>query len=126
MNVGNSILVDVKKLVGIAATDSSFDTDIIIHVNDAFQRLHQLGVGPSSIFTISSSQETWADFFSSTTQMPMVLSYIALYVRRAFDPPTGGTLDSLDRQIQEKEWLLNATVDPTEDEIEKMNLEPLW
>lgn len=126
MNVNSSILTDIKKLLGLAEEDTSFDADVIIHINDCFERLHDLGVGPKKIFGIIDSDATWADFFGEDTVRPRVVSYMAKYVKRAFDSPTGGVLDSLDRQIKEAEWLLNAAVDPTDTEKEYMGLEPLW
>jgi len=126
MNVNESILTTIKKLRGLSESDTSFDQDIIVAINSCFHRLHQLGVGPSSIFSITTAAETWSDFFGETTVLPMVVSYMAQYVQREFDPPSGGTLDSLDRQIDKAEWLLNVDVDPTETEKEYMNLLPLW
>ena len=126
MNVNESILTNIKKLLGLEEEDTSFDTDVIIHINDCFERLHDLGVGPKDIFTINDARETWADFFGDQTVRPRVVSYMWKYVKRAFDPPTGGVLDSLDRQIKEAEWLLNAAVDPTDLEKEYMGLKPLW
>lgn len=126
MNVNDSILTDIKKLLGLVAEDTSFDTDIIIHINDCFERLHDLGVGPKSIFMITGPEKTWQEFFGTTEVRPRVISYMYKYVKRAFDAPTGGLLDSLDRQIKEAEWLLNVAVDPTDEEKEVMDLKPLW
>lgn len=126
MNVNGSILTDIKKLLGLVAEDTSFDTDIIIHINDCFERLHDLGVGPKSIFMITGPGETWQEFFGTTEVRPRVISYMYKYVKRAFDAPTGGLLDSLDKQIKEAEWLLNVAVDPTDEEKEVMDLKPLW
>lgn len=41
----DSILTTIKKLLGIADMDESFDTDIIVHINTFLRRLNQLGVG---------------------------------------------------------------------------------
>ena len=47
-----SILISIKKLLGIAAEFTEFDADIIMHINSVFMILTQLGVGPSKGFTI--------------------------------------------------------------------------
>lgn len=70
MNVNSSILTDIKKLLGLVAEDTSFDTDVIIHINDCFERLHDLGVGPKSIFMITGPKETWQEFFGTTEVRP--------------------------------------------------------
>ena len=45
--MNDSILNDIKKLLGIMESYEHFDADIIIHINTAFSTLTQLGVGPS-------------------------------------------------------------------------------
>ena len=60
--MNNSILNDIKKLLGIMESYEHFDVDIIIHINTAFSTLTQLGVGPSEGFSITNKTETWADF----------------------------------------------------------------
>ena len=47
-----SILTSIKKLLGIAEDDTSFDPDIIMHINSVFMVLRQLGVGPPEGFAI--------------------------------------------------------------------------
>ena len=121
----HSILEDIRKLLG-STIDDGFELDIILHINDCFERLHDLGVGPNEIFQIEDATATWGDFFGDKPVLPRVKTYMAKYVKRAFDPPTGSVLESLERQIKESEWLLNASVDPTPSDKEYMNLQPLW
>ena len=53
-----SILISIKKLLGITKDDTDFDTDIIIHINSVLAVLSQLGVGPDRwIFYIRSNTE---------------------------------------------------------------------
>lgn len=108
----SSILIDIKKLLNISEDDEAFDKEIILYINDAFHRLNQLGVGPTAGFEITSSEDTWNDFWGSLPALNSVPVYIYLYVRRSFDPPSGGLLDAINNQIKEKEWLLNVDVDP--------------
>ena len=58
-----SILDDVKKMLGLDTDYRAFDQDIIIHINSVFSTLRQIGFGPESGFRISSSNETWFDFY---------------------------------------------------------------
>jgi hypothetical protein len=122
----NSILTDIKKMLGIMEDDESFDTDIIILINDAFHRLNQLGVGPTKGYSIESKDDTWEDFWCDLPPLPTVPVYIYLKVKKVFDPPTGGAIESINRMIEEKEFLMNLDVDPTPEEIEVMNVPTVW
>lgn len=100
----DSILVTVKKLLGLDADYNAFDTDIILHINSVFMVLNQLGVGPTSPFTISGRSETWSNF-SSTTDVEALKTYMYIRVRLLFDPPDKSfVLDSYQKILQELEW----------------------
>jgi hypothetical protein len=55
--MATSILTSIKKLIGPTEDDTSFDVDIIMHINSAFFRLNQLGVGPSEGFSLPTKQK---------------------------------------------------------------------
>lgn len=109
----DSILISVKKLVGISQEDTSFDTDLIIHINSVFMILKQLGVGPKDGFSITSDLDTWNDFLADGSKLAAVKSYMYAKVRLLFDPPTiASVLESLKAQIVELEWRLMVEADP--------------
>lgn len=104
-----SILKTTKKLLQLNVDDTSFDTDVILHINAALAALTQLGVGPKAGFEIENDGAKWADFFGVDPTLNMVKTYVYLKVRLAFDPPqTGSLMDALQRQITETEWRLNV------------------
>ena len=106
--MNNSILDDIKKLLGIPLDDPSFDQDIIIHINSVFMILQQLGIGPEEGYSISSKDNVWSEFIDKPHKYEMVKSYIYLKVRLMFDPPQIGSLiDSTKQLIAELEWRLN-------------------
>lgn len=108
-----SILVDVKKMLGIMPDDTDFDTELILHINSVLNILSQLGVGPDQAYSIGSDEETWNDFLTDIPNLNLVKSYIYLKVKLVFDPPATGVLhEAMERQIQEFEWRLNVMVDP--------------
>lgn len=84
----DSVLLSTKKLLGIDSEDTNFDTDIIIHINSVFMVLNQLGVGPSSTFSITGNDETWTDFIAGKTNLSGVRTYVYMKVRLVFDPPS--------------------------------------
>lgn len=102
-----SILQSVKKLLGIDPSYDVFDTDVKIAINTAFMVLNQLGVGPTIPFSVTTGEETWADFSKSIGDIEAVKTYVYLRAKLLFDPPTSGVLhEAVERQISEYEWRL--------------------
>jgi hypothetical protein len=102
--VADSILTNIKKIVGITESDTSFDPDIIMHANSVFSVLNQLGIGPTDGFMIEDLTPTWDDFLAADKRLNMVKTYVYLRVRLLFDPPqTSFVIESLNKQIQELE-----------------------
>lgn len=113
----DSILTSVKKMLGIAEEYEHFDPDIIMHINSVFMILAQLGVGPSSGFSISDKNTTWIDFIKDTENIEAVKTYVYLKVRMIFDPPASSSVaEAMNRTISELEWRLNVEVEPVVDD----------
>ena len=112
----DSILLSIKKLLGIGKEYTNFDTDIIIHINTAIMVLHQLGVGPQDeVFTISSNDDKWSDFINEEDDLEAVKTYIYLKVKIIFDPPQHGpTEEAFKESIREYEWRLNHQAEMNE------------
>ena len=109
----SSILTSIKKLLGIAEEDASFDQDIIMHINTVFAILAQLGVGPANGFSIEDDGAIWSDYLGNGTNLELVKSYIYMKVRSMFDRPASSILaDAMNKNISELEWRINTTVDP--------------
>lgn len=107
-----SILNSIKKLLGIAEFDTSFDQDIITDINTILGILWQMGVGPASPFRILGPGETWSDFCDDLTKIEFIKSYIHLRVAQLFDPSSSGAVDeSRNNLIQELEWRLYTSGD---------------
>lgn len=110
-SMDDSILNTVKKMLGLEADYTAFDTDIIVFINSALMVLNQLGVGQS--LRITGSTETWASFLDGQENLSSVKDLVYLRVRRVFDPPSSSSvLGSIDSQISELEWRLNVFSDP--------------
>lgn len=110
-----SILDSIKKLLGIPSEVTEFDTDILIHINSVFSILTQLGVGPSSGFSIEDSSSEWSDFIGDDARLSDVKSFVYLKTRLLFDPPaSSAAMDAMNRMVSELEWRINVSVDPKE------------
>lgn len=111
----DSILESIKKLLGIAEEYEQFDTDIIIHINTAFFKLNQIGVGPEEGFSISDKSAAWDDFLSGSKNLEAVKTYVYLNVRLLFDPPlNSAVLESMNNTINQLECRLNIAADKSQ------------
>ena len=109
-----SILISIKKLLGVPEEYSQFDPDIIIHINTAFMNLTQLGVGPQKGFYIEDSETTWDEFVDTdrNAEFNAVKTYIYLKVKLLFDPPlSAAVMESIKNTIAELEWRLNVAAE---------------
>ena len=110
-----SILDSVKKVLGMDATYTAFDEDIIMHINSQFSKLYNLGVGPKdTAFEIEDSDATWGDFLQGKTNINMVKTYVCMAVRLIFDPPpTSFGIAAVEKEIEQMGWRLNILDDDT-------------
>lgn len=117
--IAESILLSVKKIIGIEPDYRQFDADLIIHINSVLSVLYQLGIGESS-FVITDSNDKWTDFLGEQpTNLNDVKTYVALRVKMLFDPPThSAVIESYNQIIKELEWRINVEVDPKENQNE--------
>ena len=107
-----SILVSIKKLLGIAEEYTHFDHDLIMHINSVFMILTQLGIGPAEGFIIEDKTSDWSDFIEDPIQLQLVKSYMQLKVKLLFDPPlSSAVIESMNRMISEFEWRLNVSAE---------------
>lgn len=111
--ITNSIMLTVKKMLGIAEEYHAFDLDIITNINACFLTLNQLGVGPKYPFSITGPETQWSDFLGEQgTILQGIQTYVYMRARLMFDPPTNSFLvDSLKKQIEEMEWRFMTQVD---------------
>ena len=109
VQVQDSILDGVKKMLGFDWDYTAFDLDIITHINAAFFMLNQsTGIGPSGGFLIEDNTKTWTEY-GYGEQISAVKGYMYLKVRLMFDPPANSfTQEAMNKQATEYEWRLNA------------------
>jgi len=98
----DSILQTTKKLLGIDSAYTVYDLDIIAHINSAIATLADIGIGLDGGYEVTDETSEWGEYLDDDPRSLRVKSYIYLYVRRLFDPPTTGFLStSIDKQIDE-------------------------
>lgn len=105
----DSILDNVKKLLGIDPSYTAFDADVILHTNTVFNILNGLGIGPAAGFMITDNTTTWDAFVGTDLNLNAIKTYIFLRVKMLFDPPaTSFVIESMNKQIEELEWRLSV------------------
>lgn len=110
----DSILTSVKKMLGINEDYEHFDPDIIMHINNVFMVLVQIGVGPPNGFAIKDKTSVWSDFIPDTHWFShSIPTYVYQKVRLIFDCPTGSLLEALKESIREMECRLNIAAETT-------------
>lgn len=108
----NSILISIKKALGLAEDYTVFDPEIIMHINSVLADLFQLGVGPEDGLFIASASDTWDELIGIDRRLNAVKSYVFLRVKFLFDPPTVGyVLTSLEKLIEKAEWRITVAQD---------------
>lgn len=114
-DISNSILLSVKKMLGIPPEYEQFDPEIIIHINSVFSILTQLGVGSDEGFSIKDSTALWSDYIPEGKAVEDIKTYMYLKVRLIFDPPqSSAAIDAMKQLASEFEWRINVGVDVEE------------
>lgn len=116
-----SILQDLRKLIGGAATDYTyFDQDIMLHATTYLANLVQVGIGTPG-FILSSDSQTWRDFLGDSYPpelLPQVRSWLFIKVKLIFDPPISTHYgDKLEEMAKEFEWRMSAEIEPGMNQI---------
>lgn len=113
MEMSESILTSVKKLLGIQEECEEFDADILMHINSAIFTLRQIGVGPDSIYTVYDKSQTYDDYLGEgNPEQAQVKTYLYYKVRVGWDPPSSSfAVEALEKKIQEAEWRLKIEVE---------------
>lgn len=104
----SSILSSTKKVLGLPASLTEFDEDVLQHINTAFATLWDLGV-LDTYTLVEDVDDEWVDLGFDVPTMSMIKTYTYLRVRMLFDPPsTSFGLEAAKDQIKELEYRLNS------------------
>lgn len=112
--MNEDVIIDsLKDYLGIQKEDKAFDQDIILHTNNAFSVLYQIGIGQTKPMRISDSNETWVGLFSDYDKiLDLIKEYTFLRVRLLFDPPQNASvMESLKQTISECEYRILMDMD---------------
>lgn len=106
----DSILLSVKKVLGVAIEDEAFDLDILTAINTILMAIRQFGVGKQETFNVVDANSKWSDFADKIDDLAALKTYVELRVRLIFDPPSSSTMiDVIKETIKECEWRIYIT-----------------
>ena len=112
--MSDSILTSTKKALGLAASNTDFDDELIMHINSVLATLNQLGVGPDAGLAIADASSVWSDLIETDLLLNNVRSYVSLKVKQLFDPPsTSFQLNAIQDQVRELEFRINLYYETT-------------
>lgn len=102
-----SILLTIKKMLGLEPEYTPFDMDIIVLINSSIMRLHQLGIGPKDGFYITDESQTWHEFVGCDKDLKSIQEFIFIKTKLVFDPPsTSFVISAYNDRASELEWCL--------------------
>ena len=118
-DIMDSILNNVKKLLGIDSDDDSFDVDVMTIINSTILSLAQMGIGPSNGFIVTSIENEWTDWIvTPTVNLEAVKTYLYLKTKLIFDPPTNSTvIEAFNKSLSELEWRMMLAVETNNLEV---------
>jgi hypothetical protein len=91
----DSILLSIKKMLGLEADYTPFDTDITIFINSTLMVLTQSDIGPKEGFRITGPSETWTEFLTNNVMIESAKEYVYLKVKLVFDPPSNSSVSNM-------------------------------
>lgn len=111
MNLTNSILKDVREALGLVGDDTSFDAELLMHINSAISTLNQNGVG--NILVVIDDKATWGhlqnpDQTAGNAYFQWVPLYIHLSTKLLFDPPPPSNVQYHSSSIEQLLWRLKV------------------
>lgn len=108
----DSILMSVKKLLGLTEEVDVFDDSIIMNINAAINVLYQLGVGPRTGYVVTSKRDTYSDWLGDTIHLQSIKMHLYYRTRLGFDPPSStAVIDVMKESIREIECRLSYQVE---------------
>jgi hypothetical protein len=111
LKLSDSILKDTREALGLSISDSSFNKEIIPHINSAISKLHQNGIGKYLI--VDGEAQTWGDLQDPTQlagnlYFASVPLFINLSTKILFDPPPPSSVEYHQQNVSETLWRLKV------------------
>lgn len=109
MKLENSILKDVREGIGLGIDASTFDTELLMHINALISEINQNGAG--RFITVDSEETTWGDLMDTTQvegnkHFQLIPLFIMMSTKLFFDPPPPSTAENYSKNVDKLLWRL--------------------
>lgn len=109
MDLTKSILREVREAVGLTATTTDFDTELIMHINAAIGELNQNGVG--NFLIVKDEEARWVDLqdilqIEGNKYFQLVPLFVSLSTKLVFDPPPPSSVEFQANSANKLLWRL--------------------
>lgn len=106
----NTILEDVRKVIGGGLIDHYFDEQICMHINTEIFTLDQLGVVINHV--VVNDETKWTEVIPDIKEFEAIKTWLGLKVRLIFDPPTSSyVMESITSNLNELEFRIQTKAD---------------
>lgn len=109
--LSKSVLTDIRESVGLPPTDTSFDVELLQHINGAIGKLNQNGIG--NFIVIADDLKTWGDLqdplqSEGNKYFQLIPLYVTLSTKLLFDPPPPSSVEYHSNNAKELLWRLKV------------------
>lgn len=115
MQPSDLIIEVVRGFLSLDKMDTTFDNEILPHINSAVGKIYQNGACKS---VIVNDTTTWADISIDGTinadYFTMIPLYISMNVKLLFDPPPPSMVEPYQRILTEHLWRLKIAYETRE------------
>lgn len=112
----DSILDNIKQMLGIYSDDTAFDAELIMHINNAISDLLHVGKDMPD-YSIEGVNNLWTEFLDSKALIGQARQYIYCKVRLIFDPPSNSfVVTEIEKAKDEAQWRFYMIKDDEEKE----------
>lgn len=106
----NTVLEDVRKVIGGDMIDPHFDQELCMHINSVLVGLRQIGVKTGT--NIVNDETLWSELVPNIIDVESIKTWLGLKVRLIFDPPTSSYVSSaIEENLRELEFRIQLEVD---------------
>lgn len=103
----DSILDSVKQALGLTPDMTSFDVEVVMHINSVIGTLQQIGVSNNGALYVADNTTHWVSITTRQDLINLTKTYMYTKVKLIFDPPANPrVIEATEKQVTEFEWRL--------------------
>lgn len=108
ISVEESILKSIRDSIGNDPEDSSFDGELVMHINSALMTLNENGIG--NVIQVKDETSKWVEFCEED-YLVACRTFVYLRTKMLFDPPPPSLINYWNSAVDENLWRLRHAVE---------------